>query len=75
MITVTVKRGRTSIDLLLWQQHGIAGSALLERTLAENPGLAGLGPELPIGTVVKLLEAPPPRRGQTLKVIDLFGES
>ena len=74
MITVTVQRSRTSIDLLLWQQHGIAGSALLEQTLAENPGLAALGPELPIGTVVHLPAAPPARRGQALKVIDLFGE-
>lgn len=75
MITVTVQRGRTTLDLLLWRQHGMAGSGLLEQTLAANPGLAGLGAELPLGTVLVLPDAPAPVSAQQTKVVDLFGES
>jgi phage tail protein X len=75
MISVTVQRDGTTLDLLLWRQHGMAGSALLEQTLDANPGLAGLGAELPLGTEVNLPDAPAPVRSQQVKVIDLFGES
>ena len=75
MIAITVQRSRTTIDLLLWRQHGMAGSGLLEQTLGANPGLAGLGAELPLGTVVLLPDAPRPASAQQTKVVDLFGES
>ena len=41
-----------SIDSLCWRHLGT--SAAVEATLALNPGLAALGPELPIGTAVAL---------------------
>lgn len=75
MISVTVQRTRTTLDLLLWRQHGMAGPGLLEQTLDANPGVAGLGAELPIGTVINLPDAPAPKQAQLVKVIDLFGES
>jgi phage tail protein X len=74
MIEITVQRPRTTLDLLLWRQHGVAGSALLERTLELNPGVADLGAELPIGTVVQLPELSSPARMQSARVISLFGE-
>ena len=74
MITVTVQRPRTTLDLLLWRQNGVAGAALLEQTLEANPGAADLGAELPIGTTVHLPELPASAPAQTTKVIDLFGE-
>lgn len=74
MIAITVQRPRTTLDLLLWRQHGVAGAALLEQTLEINPGVADLGAELPIGTSVTLPELPASAPAQTTKVIDLFGE-
>lgn len=74
MIPITVQRPRTTLDLLLWRQHGVAGAALLEQTLELNPGVADLGAELPIGTSVLLPELQASTPAQTAKVIDLFGE-
>ena len=74
MIEVTVTRPRTMLDLLLWRQFDVSGAALLEQTLEANPGLAGAGAELPIGTVVQLPEFAPQRNTQSVTVIDLFGE-
>lgn len=75
MISVKVQRPRTTLDLLLWRQHGMAGPGLLEQTLDANPGVAGLGAELPLGSVVLLPDAPAPISAQQTKVVDLFGES
>ena len=75
MIAITVQRPRTTIDLLLWRQHGMAGSGLLEQPLAANPGVASLGAELPLGAVILLPEAPRRASAQQTKVVDLFGES
>ena len=74
MIQVTVTRPRTMLDLLLWRQFGVFGAALLEQTLEANPGLAGVGAELPLGTVVQLPDFAPRQDTQSVKVIDLFGE-
>lgn len=74
MITITVQRPRTTLDLLLWRQHGVAGPAQLEEALEANPGLADLGLELPMGTVVMLPEMPAAAPSQATRVVDLFGE-
>lgn len=74
MITITVQRAGTTLDLLLWRQHGVAGMDLLELALEANPGLAGQGAELPIGTVLQLPELPAAAPAQTTCVISLFGE-
>ncbi|MCR6672213.1 tail protein X [Devosia ginsengisoli] len=74
MIDIKVQRSRTTLDLLLWRQHGIVGMAMLEETLELNPGVADLGAELPIGTSVQLPDLPAPAPVQVTKVIDLFGE-
>lgn len=74
MIEITVQRGRTTLDLLLWRQHGAPGQALLEKALEANPGIADLGAELPIGTIVRLPDLPAVRLSSRARVIDLFGE-
>lgn len=73
MIEIKVQRSRTTLDLLLWRQFGMAGAALLERALEANPGVADLGAELPIGTLVRLPEPVTAAPRQASKVIDLFG--
>lgn len=74
MITITITRPRTMLDLLLWRQFGVAGAALLEQTLEANPGLAAVGAELPLGTVVHLPDNAPALGAQPVPVLDLFGE-
>lgn len=46
-----------SVDSLCWRHLG--SSAAVEKTLRLNPGLAALGPELPIGTAVTLPDDAP----------------
>lgn len=41
------------LDLLLWREAGL-GPADLTRVLDANPGLADLGPVLPLGTRVTI---------------------
>ena len=49
-----------SVDLLIWRKYTRPMPGLLEQVLDINPGLAALGPILPIGTVVKLPTVKPP---------------
>ena len=73
MDRVKVLRSRTTVDLLLWRRYGVPGLALVEATLAANPGLAGLGAELPIGTELDLPDLPVQSTAVERRVIDLFG--
>jgi len=43
-----------SVDLLIWREYRRAMPGLVEAVLDKNPGLAALGPILPVGTLVKL---------------------
>jgi len=74
MIRLVVQRTRTTLDLLLWRQHGVSGQSLIEHALAANPGVADLGVELPLGTVLFLPEMAAPAPAQATRVISLFGE-
>lgn len=69
--TVTIAGAGIVLDLLLWRRFGDKGIALVEETLALNPGLAAVGPILPAGTVVVLPEAPPAGPA-AMTAIDLF---
>lgn len=50
--TLVVTTDRTPLDLLLFRRFKREVPGLVEATLATNPGLAALGPYLPVGTVV-----------------------
>lgn len=46
-----VARAGDKLDLMLWRDAGL-GPGELTRVLDANPGLADLGPILPLGTIV-----------------------
>lgn len=49
---MTVTAEHTTLDLLLWRVLRREVPGLVEATLDLNPGLAALGPILPVGTRV-----------------------
>lgn len=46
-----------TVDLICWRHYGRT-AGIAEQVLDANPGLADLGPVLPIGTLVTLPEQP-----------------
>lgn len=71
--TITIRGEGISLDLLLWRRYGVRGQGLVEETLVLNPGLAALGPILPLGTVVTVPDLPPSASAPAVKVVSLFG--
>lgn len=47
-------RAGDTVDLIVWRQYGRTDGGIVERVLAENPGLADYGPTLPGGVRVLL---------------------
>ncbi|WP_274626587.1 tail protein X [Arvimicrobium flavum] len=70
---ITIRGEGIMLDLLLWRRYGVRGQGLVERTLELNPGLAELGPVLPIGTVVTIPDLPPTPSRPARRVVSLFG--
>lgn len=48
--TQTVRTAATTLSLMIWRRFLRPMPGLLEDTLGRNPGLADLGPILPVGT-------------------------
>lgn len=71
--TITIRGEGISLDLLLWRRYGVRGQGLVEEALVLNPGLAALGPVLPLGTVVTIPDLPPAASAPAVKVVSLFG--
>ena len=69
--TLLVAHEATTLDLLLWRRFRAATPGMVERTLDINPGLAALGPTLPVGTLVEI-EVPTPGAVNALPVITLW---
>jgi phage tail protein X len=71
--TAVVKDRHLPLDLLLWRAYGRAGNtaAMLSAAFKLNPGLAALGPEIPLLTRVILPDLPTPAPA-TRKVVSLF---
>lgn len=67
-ITVTALQGDT-LDQLC-QRHLGTTAGTVEATLVLNPGLADLGPELPLGTPVTLPAQPARATANRLKLWD-----
>ncbi len=71
--TIVVRGEAVTLDLLLWRRHGVRGQALVEEALDLNPGLAALGPVLPLGTPVILPDLPTLPATPPVRVVSLFG--
>lgn len=61
MARVRVEREGMTVDLVVWRAFGHQGDRLVERTFEVNPGLAALGPILPVGTEFELPVSAPPK--------------
>jgi phage tail protein X len=70
--TITVRGENIPLDLLLWRRYGVRGQSLVGAALDINPGLADLGPILPLGTTVIIPDLPP-ETAPAVKVVSLFG--
>ena len=68
---VTIEGDRLTVSLLVWRRFRRPMPGLLEQILDRNPGLAGAGIELPIGTVLDI-PVPTPREPQLLDPIRLW---
>lgn len=56
---MTVIGDNLTVDLILYRRDGRRGQDLVEETYALNPGLADLGPVLPVLTVLTLPDPAP----------------
>lgn len=69
---VTVKSTGLSVDLILFRAYGVAGRSLIKATYDDNPGLAEVDGELPIGTSFVMPDRPKATSVVT-KRVSLFG--
>ncbi len=69
---LTFPNDLTPLDLLLYRRYGAEIPGLVEATLAQNPGLAALGPLPPAGTVVNVTTPTPQVGAPAQKVIKLY---
>lgn len=65
---VTAMQGDT-VELICYRHYGYT-AGITEQTLANNPGLAALGPVLPMGTTVVLPDQPAQQEKTTIKLWD-----
>ncbi|WHP66873.1 tail protein X [Phaeobacter inhibens] len=63
------KEGETA-DEIVWQHYGNRIAGALEIVLEANPGLAALGPVLPLGTRIRLPEIEPPKEAEAIRLWD-----
>lgn len=73
MKTVTIKGEGITADLLLFRTYGVSGQALVEEFYDINPGVAALGPVLPLGTVVTIPDQPAVTSPAVAQPVTLFG--
>ena len=51
--SIRANQGDT-LSAICWQHYGTTAGGIVEQVLEANPGLAGLGPLLPMGTLITL---------------------
>jgi P2-like prophage tail protein X len=66
-----VARSGDKLDLLLWRDAGL-GPGELSRIYDANPGLADLGPILPLGTIVTVPATADASATRALPLIQLW---
>ena len=68
---VTVEGDGLTVSLIVWRRFKAPMPGLVEQVYGINPGLAALGPVLPVGTAF-LLPIPTPRSQTVLDPIRLW---
>lgn len=68
---VTVEGDDITVSLIVWRRFKRPMPLLVEAILDANPGLADLGPVLPLGTVFEM-PVPVPQVNQVLEPIRLW---
>lgn len=69
--SVTVEGELITLSLIIWRRFKRPMPGLLEQIFHLNPGLAALGPDLPVGTRFDL-PVPTPREPALLAPINLW---
>lgn len=70
--TIVVKGEGITLSLLVWRRFKRKTAGYVERVLDINPGLADLGPILPVGTAVVLPLDAEELRPEDPKVVKLW---
>ncbi|MBP0438394.1 tail protein X [Tianweitania sediminis] len=71
---ITVRGEPILLDQLLYAEYGaVLARDLLPAALDLNPGLAAMGPVIPMGTVVTLPDRPAQTSTALRPVVSLFG--
>lgn len=67
---VQITRDDMTLDLVVWIVFGRQDPGVVEQAFMLNPGLAGLGAVIPVGTYVELPEpqAPKPALRETVQL-------
>lgn len=69
-----VSKDGDTVDYVVWkhyqQQNARTGPRLVEQVIEANPGLAGVGPILPVGTRIKLPVIEVPDVKETVRLWD-----
>lgn len=69
---LTVSGRPVPLDLLLFRRFRREVPGLVEATYARDPGLADLGPLLPVGTAVAVEALAPPPAAPARRLVRLF---
>ena len=72
---VTVKTSGQTLSKIIWRRFRKPVEGIRERTLNHNPGLAALGPVLPVGTTFEIVVPGPEEAIKNMPVIRLWGTS
>lgn len=70
--TLTFPNDVTPLDLLLFLAYKREVPGLVEATLADNPGLAAMGPYPPRGTKIVVTDPAPQASSHSTPVITLY---
>lgn len=70
--SISIAGDNLTVDLVLYRRDGRAGQALVEEAFGLNPGLAALGPILPVSTIVILPDRPPAPPQALREPVSLF---
>lgn len=68
MTSVIANQGDT-LDAICFRKYGRT-AGVVEQALLDNPGLADLGPVLPMGTQVELRDDPPAKKKTLVQLWD-----